>query len=47
MGDRLRITAQLVSTQSGNHVWADRYDRKLDDIFAVQDEITHNIVVEL
>lgn len=47
MDDRLRITAQLVSTQSGNHVWADRYDRKLDDIFAVQDEITHNIVVEL
>jgi len=46
-GDRLRITAQLVSTESGDHVWAERYDRKLDDIFAVQDEITHDIVVEL
>ena len=46
-GDRLRITAQLVSTESGDHVWAERYDRNLDDIFAIQDEITHNIVVEL
>lgn len=46
-GDRLRITAQLVSTESGDHVWAERYDRKLDDIFAIQDEITHDIVVEL
>ena len=44
---RVRITAQLVSTQSGDHIWAERYDRNLDDIFAVQDEITHNIVVEL
>jgi len=47
MDDRVRITAQLVNTQSGDHVWAERYDRNLDDIFAVQDEITHNIVVEL
>ena len=47
MEDSLRITAQLVNTQSGDHVWAERYDRKLDDIFAIQDEITHNIVVEL
>jgi len=46
-GDRIRITAQLVSTESGDHVWAERYDRKLDDIFAIQDEITHDIVVEL
>ncbi len=46
-GDRLRITAQLVSTESGDHVWAERFDRKLADIFAIQDEITHNIVVEL
>jgi adenylate cyclase len=45
--NRLRITAQLVDTQNGDHTWADRYDRKLDDIFAIQDEITHNIVVEL
>lgn len=47
MGDRLRITAQLVDTQSGDHLWAERYDRKLEDIFSVQDEISHNIVVEL
>ena len=46
-GNRLRITAQLVNTQSGDHTWAERYDRKLDDIFAIQDEITHNIVGEL
>ena len=46
-GDRLRITVQLVDTRDGDHVWAERYDRNLDDIFAVQDEITHNIVIEL
>jgi TolB-like protein/DNA-binding SARP family transcriptional activator len=47
MGDRLRITAQLIDTQSGDHLWAERFDRKLDDIFAIQDEITHSIVIEL
>jgi len=46
-GDRIRITAQLVNTTNGDHIWAERYDRKLDDIFAIQDEITHSIVVEL
>ena len=46
-GDRLRITAQLVDTQSGDHIWAEKYDRKLDDIFTIQDEITRNIVTEL
>ena len=46
-GDRIRITAQLVETQNGNHVWAESYDRTLDDIFAVQDEITRNIVIEM
>ena len=46
-GDRVRITAQLIDTQSGDHVWAERYDRTLDDIFAVQDEITREIVVAL
>jgi len=46
-GDRLRITVQLVDTRDGGHVWAERYDRNLDDIFAIQDEITHNIVIEL
>ena len=46
-GDRLRITVQLVETRGGDHVWAERYDRNLDDIFAIQDEITHSIVIEL
>ena len=46
-GDRLRITAQLVDTISGDHIWAERYDRKLDDIFDIQDEIAHSIVVQL
>ena len=43
-GDRVRITAQLVDAVSGHHLWADRYDQRLDDVFAVQDEITHHIV---
>jgi adenylate cyclase len=46
-GDRLRITAQLVETQNGEHIWAEHYDRNLNDIFAIQDEIVQNIVVEL
>ena len=46
-GNRVRITAQLVETESGNHVWAERYDRELDDIFEVQDEITRHIAVAL
>jgi adenylate cyclase len=41
--DRLRITAQLVDAKTGNHLWAERYDRELKDIFAVQDEITLQI----
>jgi adenylate cyclase len=41
---RVRITAQLVDGASGNHIWADRYDRDLTDIFALQDEISHAIV---
>ena len=39
-GNRIRVTAQLAEAQTGNHVWAERYDRDLADIFAVQDEIT-------
>jgi adenylate cyclase len=42
-GDRVRITVQLIDAQSGNHVWAERYDRKLEDIFAIQDEITETV----
>jgi TolB-like protein/Tfp pilus assembly protein PilF len=43
-GDRIRITARLLETATGRQVWAERYDRKIDDIFAVQDEITERIV---
>ena len=43
-GDRVRITAQLVDATSGAHLWADRYDRDLTDIFAVQDDVTRQIV---
>jgi len=39
-GDRIRVSAQLVEAETSNHVWAERYDRDLSDIFAVQDEIT-------
>src|SRR6516165_7404962 len=43
-GNRVRLTAQLIEAGSGRHVWAERYDRALDDIFAVQDEITLSVV---
>ncbi len=42
--DRVRITAQLIDSASGSHLWAERYDRQLTDVFAIQDEITWNIV---
>jgi TolB-like protein/Flp pilus assembly protein TadD len=42
-GNRVRITAQLVEAESGNHLWAERYDREIEDIFAVQDEISRTI----
>jgi adenylate cyclase len=43
-GDRLRITAQLIDAMTGRHVWSERYDRELKDIFALQDEITINVM---
>jgi len=43
-GDRVRITAQLVDTATGGHLWSERYDRDLKDIFALQDEITMKIL---
>jgi tetratricopeptide (TPR) repeat protein len=43
-GNRVRITAQLIDGASGNHLWAERYDRLLEDIFEVQDEITQTVV---
>ncbi len=46
-GDKIRITAQLVDALSGHHLWAEKYDRKIDDIFAVQDEITKKIITAM
>ena len=46
-GDKIRITAQLIDALSGNHLWADKYDRNLDDIFAIQDEITKRIITAM
>jgi adenylate cyclase len=46
-GSRVRVTGQLINGTDGGHIWADRYDRDLTDIFAIQDEITHAIVEEL
>jgi TolB-like protein len=43
-GSRVRITGQLVEAETGIHIWAEKYDRPLDDIFALQDEITLNVV---
>ena len=43
-GSRIRISAQLIDAQTGNHVWAERYDRELADIFELQDEMTATIV---
>src|SRR6188472_2990889 len=46
-GDRVRINAQLIDAEAGDHLWADRYDRDLTDIFAIQDEISKAIVAAL
>lgn len=46
-GNRIRINAQLIEGEGGGHVWADRFDRDLTDIFAIQDEITRTIVDQL
>jgi TolB-like protein len=42
-GDRVRLTAQLIEAASGNHIWADRYDRPLTEIFSLQDDVVHRI----
>jgi adenylate cyclase len=47
VGSRVRVSAQLVDGRDGGHLWADRYDRDLSDIFAIQDEITHSIIEQL
>jgi adenylate cyclase len=46
-GNRIRVTAQLVEADSGKHVWAERYDRDLADIFALQDEITEAVTIAI
>ena len=46
-GERLRVTGQLIDATSGNHIWAERYDRPVADIFAVQDEITASVVAAI
>ena len=44
MANRVRVTGQLVEAETGRHIWADRYDRSLDDVFALQDELTMSVV---
>ena len=46
-GDELRVTAQLIEAESGKHLWVARYDRRVDDVFAIQDEITGSIASTL
>jgi adenylate cyclase len=46
-GGRIRVTAQLIDAETGNHIWAQRYDRTLEDVFAVQDEITTAVVTAI
>jgi adenylate cyclase len=46
-GNRIRITAQLIDARDGTHLWAERYDRAIDDIFAIQDEITLVLATEM
>ena len=46
-GNRVRATAQLIEAESGNHLWAERFDRDLADIFSLQDEITQSVVAAI
>jgi adenylate cyclase len=46
-GNRVRVTAQLIDASTCNHIWAEHYDRELDDIFALQDEITESVVTSI
>ena len=43
-GQRIRITGQLIDAETGKHIWAQKYDRDLQDIFDVQDDITERVV---
>ena len=42
-GDRIRVTAQLISAADGTHMWSERYDRSMADVFAIQDDIAQSI----
>jgi TolB-like protein len=46
-GSRVRVTAQLIDAETNTHIWADRYDRQLDDIFAIQDDVTAAVVARV
>ena len=46
-GNRVRVTAQLIDATTGHYLWSEKYDRELQDLFDLQDEITHKIIVEL
>ena len=46
-GDDLRVTAQLIDAETGAHIWADKFDRKMADVFLVQDEIVGRIVAKI
>jgi TolB-like protein len=47
MGERIRVTAQLIEAASGSHVWSERYDRPVDDLFALQNDVTQRIAATL
>ena len=46
-GDTIRVTAQLIDAETDTHLWSETYDRKLDDVFAIQDEIAEHVVEQL
>ena len=47
IGERIRVTAQLVEAGSGSHIWSERYDRPVEDLFAVQNEVTQTIAATI
>src|SRR5262249_44242347 len=47
IGGQVRITAQLIDARSGRHLWVDRYDRRIEDLFDVQDEVVRSVVAAL
>ena len=46
-GSRVRVTSQLIDALTGNHLWAERYDREISDVFALQDEITETVTATI